>query len=555
MRSASRSRALGVLARAWAGAALSAAVLAFVVERENPRFMDLAAAPALAALGVLGWRATRAGAIASVLASALLAWTLRAPAAPVSTRLLVVGVDGATFDVIDRLELGAFEALRRDGARATLRSAEPMFSPILWTTMASGRVQAEHGIRGFRVHSDDCKVARWWDVAEASGLSVGLYKWLVDYPPRRFAHGGFWVPSWLAPGPETWPAELGVVKEVELSRRLWRKQVAVAGKALDQAWRLARVGARASTLVRAAAWSARAALAPPSARARDLEMQLLRGDLDRDIFVAWLSRVQPAIASFTYYATDGLSHLYWDGGDSVEVRAAYAQADRIVGDLRALLGPGARMIVVSDHGFRAVEAGAARAYAPTTERLRAYLRGQGIEVDVSRLGRKLLVAARDAGASGRAREAVGALAGSDGAPVFAIVDVPGDPLAFGASLVVEEMDPTALGSASIAGEPLAPWVEPADRYTGTHDLRGVFYAVGAGVPRGVALPDLELLDVAPTILAALDLPPATDMPGRAALFPERPRVGSYDGLVQGFQWLGGEQGVDEAMLRALGYTE
>ena len=130
-------------------------------------------------------------------ASVLWLVSARTPGPVTETRVLVYGVDGATFDVIDAHigELPNFERLAREGARATLTSMEPMFSPPLWTTIASGRPASEHGVLGFRVHSDDCKVARFWDVAEHAGMGVGLYKWLVDYPPRAFAHGGFWVPS------------------------------------------------------------------------------------------------------------------------------------------------------------------------------------------------------------------------------------------------------------------------------------------------------------------------------------------------------------------------
>lgn len=123
------------------------------------------------------------------------------PRGPVDTKTFVLGVDGATFEVIDSHsdELPNFSRLRPEATRATLLSMEPMFSPLLWTTIASGRTPDEHGIKGFRVQSHDCQVARFWDIAENAGMGVGLYKWLVDYPPRTFKHGGFWVPSWLAP--------------------------------------------------------------------------------------------------------------------------------------------------------------------------------------------------------------------------------------------------------------------------------------------------------------------------------------------------------------------
>ena len=129
-------------------------------------------------------------------------WQFSAAATPIATRLLVVGVDGATFDRIDEMDLPAFSRLAAEGSRGTLSSMEPMFSPLLWTTIASGKPPRDHGIHGFDVHADDALVPRFWDIAESQGLRIGVYKWLVTYPPREV--DGFVVPAWLAPSPP-WP--------------------------------------------------------------------------------------------------------------------------------------------------------------------------------------------------------------------------------------------------------------------------------------------------------------------------------------------------------------
>ena len=62
---------------------------------------------------------------------------------------------------------------------------------------------------------------------------MGTYKWLVTWPPKLSA-GGFQVPAWLAPEPDTVPESLSFVKEIELSRRLKRQRVV----AVRPSWRL-----------------------------------------------------------------------------------------------------------------------------------------------------------------------------------------------------------------------------------------------------------------------------------------------------------------------------
>jgi hypothetical protein len=529
----------------------------------NPWFNDLPWAttvPLLLAAGAAR-RGARIGA-ASALVGAL-AWAASAPrpTAEFPTRVLVYGIDGATFDVIDQERLPALEAMAADGARATLRSTEPMFSPLLWTTIASGRSPDEHGIRGFRVHADDCRVARFWDVAEHAGWRIGLWKWLVDYPPRQIE--GFWVPSWLAPGTETWPTRLSVVKEVELSRRTRRRTLVARQDATMLAWGLVREGMRLGTLAQAIGWSVAGPLLP-SERA-EIGQQLLRGWIDRDVFVAQLHRERPELATFTYYAVDAIGHRYWhlhEAGGS-PVRMAYRAADAILGELRAEM-PGARVIVVSDHGFQPMRGatganGPAGRFRPRTERLRERLSAQaGVPVDVTRVGQKLTVA-MPTGTSSAAvavvRAWLEALRGADGAPVYRLEEIAEG--MWGLTLANEQLDATRMATDTVGDEPLASYVALEEAYTGTHEARGIFLAAGEGVRRGAQLAEVTLLDVTPTILAAAGLPASREMPGRNVIegWREPPRVDDHDALLTGLRWIDGREGVDEERLRALGYAE
>lgn len=517
------------------------------IELDNPWFNDVPWV-AIVPLGLAVWaRKRRPQAGMALLMALLWAWTARSPSEKAAAKLVVLGVDGATFDVIDQQALPAFEALGRDGARATLTSMEPMFSPLLWTTMASGRPPEEHGVRGFHVQAPDCKVARFWDVAEHEGHRIGLYKWLVDYPPREVQ--GFWVPSWLAPAPDAWPPALSAVKELELSKRMRRKRVEATRSSPELAIALAKVGVRMSTLARAVAWSVEERVTRPQPHRANVAMQMLRGRIDHDVFLAQLHLERPDVATFTYYATDGLAHLYWDHPDVI--RDAYRQADGILADVRDALGPDARLVVVSDHGFKAMDGtGLAGQFAPLTERLQARMTEAAGKVDVTRVGHKLTVAAER---PDDARAFLATLTDATGAPFYVVEDTPGGTL--GLSLADEQITAERLRRETVGGEPLTHYVKLTDAYTGTHEPRGVFFAAGPGVTPGARLPDVALLDVAPTILAAMGLPASDEMKGRAVVWPEAPRVASWDHLVPTLRFLGGEAGVNDEMLKQLGYVQ
>lgn len=324
------------------------------------------------------------------------------------------------------------------------------------------------------------------------------------------------------------------------------------------ALRLARVGGRLSTLVAAAAWTIEQHLDSPTPARTNVAMQTLRGWIGRDVFIAQLHATRPPLATFTYYATDGLAHLYWDryvaGGD--ELRNAYRQVDGILGELRERLSSEGRLLVVSDHGFKAMDGnGIAGQFLPLTERLSARLSTEVVHVDVTRVGHKLVVGTPSPADAGRVRAWVGTLTDDVGQPFYKAGDFPDDPASVALTLVDERITASRLALDHVGGDPMRDYVTMSVPYTGTHELHGVFLAWGEGVSAG-RLGDIPLLDAAPTLLAGARLPAALDMPGRAHVWTEQKRAPSWDGLVPGLRFLeAAESGVNEEMLKALGYVD
>jgi predicted AlkP superfamily phosphohydrolase/phosphomutase/Flp pilus assembly protein TadD len=112
-------------------------------------------------------------------------------------RVLVLGLDGLDPATIDLLagegKLPNFSRLKKEGAGGTLLAREPLLSPILWTTMATGRGAETHGIGHFvaqdagtgqdiPVTSGLRRVKALWNMASDAGLRVAVVGWWATWP-------------------------------------------------------------------------------------------------------------------------------------------------------------------------------------------------------------------------------------------------------------------------------------------------------------------------------------------------------------------------------------
>ncbi len=112
-------------------------------------------------------------------------------ASPLSP-VFVLGIDGLEWSVLRPLmEEGRCPNLRglmERGSYGKLGTFIPTHSPVIWTTVATGKPKEEHGIEGFvdrkgRVFtSSRRKGAALWNIADAYGLTSNVFGWWVTWP-------------------------------------------------------------------------------------------------------------------------------------------------------------------------------------------------------------------------------------------------------------------------------------------------------------------------------------------------------------------------------------
>lgn len=134
--------------------------------------------------------------------------------APLAERVLIIGLDGATFDVLtplmDEGRMPNFKAFLDRGAWGELDSTMPPITPAAWTTFMTGKTPGNHGILDFErydVHTNHLSfnstqrldhVRTIWQVLGDKGLKVGCVNIPMTYPPpvvNGFSISGFETPG------------------------------------------------------------------------------------------------------------------------------------------------------------------------------------------------------------------------------------------------------------------------------------------------------------------------------------------------------------------------
>lgn len=127
-------------------------------------------------------------------------------------RVLVVGLDGATFNLIDPwVEDGKLPTLGRiveEGARAPLKSTIPYISAPAWASFMTGKNPGKHNLFDFvvrerngygmrLVNASTIRSKTLWTLLSQGGKRLGVLNCPATYPPQRI--NGYLITGMLTP--------------------------------------------------------------------------------------------------------------------------------------------------------------------------------------------------------------------------------------------------------------------------------------------------------------------------------------------------------------------
>jgi predicted AlkP superfamily phosphohydrolase/phosphomutase/tetratricopeptide (TPR) repeat protein len=294
--------------------------------------------------------------------------------APPRDRVIVIGLDGMDPDVIARMvaegQLPTFARLGREGAFGRLESSHPILSPIIWTTIATGKTPDAHGIGHFvavnpqtgkqlPVTSRMRRVKAIWNILSDAQRKVAVVGWWATWPAEA-VHGAIVSDHtcyhFLFPEGETGAGEpVGITHPPELLEKLRPLVRRPADITPEEAAAFVHVSPEE--------------FARPFAFDDDLShfrWALATADSYRRIGLDFLQHDRPDVLMVYIEGTDSVSHLFGhlvraEGlkgelaaqqeryGGAVE--AMYRWADRLVGEYVAAMDEHTTLVVLSDHGF------------------------------------------------------------------------------------------------------------------------------------------------------------------------------------------------------------
>ena len=282
--------------------------------------------------------------------------------------IAIIAVDAADWQTIDPLiaagRLPAFAALKAAGGVGTMRPEPPLLSPIIWTTIATGRRPEDHGVLDFMVDQAGGpmpvsggarRTKALWEIFSDAGRPVLVSGWWATWPADRVR--GVVVSDRVAvPHLRLDPTDVGLVHPAERLRdvatarvepeaidyQTLNQFVGLTQKAFDEAVAEARAPAG---LYRNRFAHARAALAATRTYGA--------------VTTKLLPTVRPAFLAVYFDLVDTMSHLFVQDPQRRDraIGSAYAEVDRQISAIARSLDPETFVLVMSDHGFYRADAG------------------------------------------------------------------------------------------------------------------------------------------------------------------------------------------------------
>jgi predicted AlkP superfamily phosphohydrolase/phosphomutase len=303
--------------------------------------------------------------IAFLCSLVLLASCAKRGSEPVGRKMMVIGIDGLEWDIMGpMIKAGRLPHLAKlvdEGSWGELQSLDELESPMIWTSIATGKLPEKHGITGFTTKrgaavegailtSNYRRAKTVWHILGDKGRTVGIVSWLVTWPAEPV--NGYLVTDYFSyQWEKTQGGEEAMTFPPELAAELTPLHVSADGISDEQIARFVTGNVAGNEKL--------------AAKLRELKGSIASDETARAVGLS-LAKSRP-VDFFAVYlrGLDGACHHFWtdmfpDSGPPVDpdevqafgetIRKYYEYTDGIVGEFLDLTDAGWTVIVTSDHG-------------------------------------------------------------------------------------------------------------------------------------------------------------------------------------------------------------
>ncbi len=284
-------------------------------------------------------------------------------------RVLIIGWDAADWILIDRLfSAGKMANLRKlvdAGARADLNTLEPKLSPLLWTSIATGKTADKHGVLNFveprpeggglRISSSTTrKTKALWNILSQNGLSTNVVGWYASHPAEPIR--GSVVSNMLQEGEPAqanapWPLVAGTAHPID------RADAIAAARQRARAFERESLRALLPNIDEIGINDARVlTLIKLMSSAHSIEraaLVALSSDTPWDASMVFFDAIDTVGHHFMQFVAPKMAHVSQRDQRmfSGVMDRVYEWHDAALGRLLAAAGPDTTVILLSDHGF------------------------------------------------------------------------------------------------------------------------------------------------------------------------------------------------------------
>ncbi len=351
-----------------------------IAQEEFARAVVVEMTPALGKMGIRvvgfgisAWGSAEGGAPRAGAA----AFRTSPPAVRAIRKVIFIGVDGGDWEfmkpMMDDGDLPNFKRIVDEGATGHLKSIEPLLSPLVWTSMATGKLPEDHGILNFTEFDPKTgkktpvtrlarKVDAVWNILGDYGRTVDVVGWLATYPAEEIngmmvsdrvgylayaesGGGGASAPGNMSPPERAAEIDKLVVKSTDVAYEDFRRVLDIDREAFEKN--------------KAIPFDTKNPI-------NNLIMLYASAQTYNAIAQHLLAEDRPDLLGVYFEWCDAVGHLFmsyapprlsWIAETDYEkykdvMRHAYIVQDRIIGGFIDECGDGTVIAIASDHGFK-----------------------------------------------------------------------------------------------------------------------------------------------------------------------------------------------------------